>query len=81
MREVGVRKWISNITLRWHPEALEMAAEAGRTELSEYEGYWCTTWWPLCTVMAGRLGLPMARRVTNKMPDPKFYVRGFGTGI
>ncbi len=40
MREVGVRKWISDTTLLWHPEALEMAAEAGRTELSEYLGHW-----------------------------------------
>ena len=38
MREVGVTKWISDITLRWHPEALAMAAEAGRIELSECEG-------------------------------------------
>ena len=39
MKKVGVMKWISDITLLWHPEALEMVAEAGRTELSQYEGY------------------------------------------
>lgn len=43
MREVGVRKWISDTTLLWHPEALEMAADAGRMELSESEGYWLDT--------------------------------------
>ena len=32
-------KWISDITILWHPEALEMVAEAGRAELSHYEGY------------------------------------------
>jgi len=43
MRQVGVKKWISDTTLIWHPGALEMAADAGRTELSESEGYWLET--------------------------------------
>ncbi len=30
MREIGVRKWISDITLGWHPKALAMATDAPR---------------------------------------------------